>query len=71
MTLQKWGAFLESVGRRFDPDGAYSFQSAGDCFAGSSFYGFSLWQRPRGGYLVKPVIRGTLFALVKHPTRPK
>jgi len=23
MTLQKWGAFLESVGRRFEPDGAY------------------------------------------------
>jgi len=71
MTLQKWGAFLESVGRRFEPVGAYIFQSAGDCFTGSSFDGFSPSQRSHGGYLVLPVTLGTIIALVKKPARPK
>jgi len=47
MTLQKWGAFLESVSRRFNLDGAYGVRplfSAG--FKGHSSFECDLARSP-------------------------
>ena len=67
MTLQKWGAFLESVSRRFNPDGAYGKRSP---LVGGRF-AFSSWREPTGPPLTRAVATRSVarVALGWAPTR--